>query len=251
MKKLFLITKRISGILLITLSIYLYWTEVHDRDWQYVNVSDEKLKKYYTDKEFILNLYQLTKDFHDIATKHKLRYWIEGGTLLGAVRNQGIIKFDDDVDVDIMHEDEIHFQSLIHEFEKLGYNVRHNNIYSICCNKKPPCLDIFIRHRTKDDTVLHTNLTMRTKFKNEFFLYTELFPLKKYKFGEMELYGPNNPKPHLDRAYPEWDKYAVIHQKHNNSFYLFGVHKVKFALTPEILKPAEPKGPLQNRVSFD
>lgn len=250
MKKLCLITKRISGILLITLSIHLYWTEVRDRDWKYVTVTDEKLKKYYTSKKSITNLYQLAKDFHDIATKHNLRYWMEGGTLLGAVRNQGIIKFDDDMDVDIMHEDEIHFQSLIPEFEKLGYVVRHSNIYTICYGKKPPCLDVFVCY-PKNDTTSYINLSISKKFPNSFFYLSELFPLQKYKFGDIKLYGPNNAKPYLDRMYPEWDKYAVIHQKHNNSFYLLGVHKVKFALTPEILKPAEPTGPLKNRVNLD
>jgi lipopolysaccharide cholinephosphotransferase len=248
MKRLNIIIKRLSGILLVFLSVNFYWNEVRERDWQYVTVTDDELKKYYTKKELILNLYQLTKDFHDIATKHKLRYWIEGGTLLGAVRNKGIIRFDDDVDVDIMHEDEIQFQKLIPEFEKLGYTIKHGYIYTMCTAGKAPCIDIFVCH-PKNGATSYSNLSITSAFPNSFFYLSELFPLKKYKFGDIELYGPNNATPYLDRLYPEWDKYAVIHQKHNDSFYLLGIHKVKFALTPEILKPAEPTGPLKNRVN--
>ena len=249
MRKLNLFFRRISGIFLIVVASFLYWTEVRERDWQYVTRTDDELKKYYTNEKLILNLYQLTKDFHEILTKHKLQYWIEGGTLLGAVRNEGIIKFDDDVDVQIMHEDEIKFQDLIPEFERLGYSVRNQAIYTICHGDKAPCLDIFISHRTKDDKVIYTNLSARKKFPDDVFLYSEIFPLKKYKFGEIELYGPNNAKPFLDRAYPEWDKYAVIHQKHTDALYTLGINKVKFSLTPGLRKPAEPTGPLKDRVN--
>ena len=249
MKKRSIFLKKISGIFLIILATNFYWTEVRERDWQYVTRTDDELKKYYTNKELILNLYQLAKDFHEISTKHKLQYWIEGGTLLGAVRNEGIIKFDDDVDVQIMHEDEIRFQDLIPEFEKLGYTIHHRAIYSICHATGHPCLDIFICHRIKDNIIIYTNLSIRNKFIRTFFYMDELFPLKKYKFGEIELYGPKNPIAHLDRNYPEWDKYAVIHQKHTDFFYVLGINKVKFLLTLGLRKPAEPTGPLKNRVN--
>lgn len=43
----------------------------------------------------------MMKDFHEILTANYIPYWIHHGTLLGAQRHQGIIPWDNDIDVAI------------------------------------------------------------------------------------------------------------------------------------------------------
>lgn len=45
------------------------------------------------------------RDFDAVCKRHKLCYWIDHGTLLGAVRHQGFIPWDDDLDVTMPRED--------------------------------------------------------------------------------------------------------------------------------------------------
>lgn len=50
--------------------------------------------------------------FKSIVDKHNLSYWIDYGTLLGAVRHGGFIPWDDDIDVSIMEDDIEEFQEI-------------------------------------------------------------------------------------------------------------------------------------------
>jgi phosphorylcholine metabolism protein LicD len=241
----------IFGIFIIIAALYYAYNEYWPHQCVSKEMSKEEFNSYKISENKALALYQLMSDVHEILEKHKITYWIHSGTLLGAVRHSGLIPFDDDLDISMLHEDEIKLQDALEELRVYGYQIRHSKIYAVC--KKLSCLDnacidIFITHNY-NDKILYTNLEIRKKFPNDYFFKDEIFPLKKYKFGELELYGPNNANNALDRQYPEWNKYIIIQQHHTYSSWISKkVKKTKFIISHELSQPAMPIGPLLKEI---
>ena len=78
-----------------------------------------------TDEHDIKILYQMLYDVDDLFNINNIKYWIDGGTLLGAVRHQGIIPWDDDVDISILQSEEKKFLKLKKKLKTYGYGVCH------------------------------------------------------------------------------------------------------------------------------
>ncbi|MCR5207159.1 MAG: LicD family protein [Eubacterium sp.] len=70
---------------------------------------------------------KLLDEIDRICKKHGLTYFVAGGTLLGAIRHNDFIPWDDDIDIDLKREDfkkliEVLPDELSDEFEFVNYN---------------------------------------------------------------------------------------------------------------------------------
>lgn len=81
-------------------------------------------RQYLTPIELHGELLSILQAFASFCDSHNLRYALVGGSMLGAVRHQGFIPWDDDIDVGMPRPDYEKLRSLDAEFyEKTGYRL--------------------------------------------------------------------------------------------------------------------------------
>ena len=189
------------------------------------------------------------KDVDEVLCKHNIPYIVESGTLLGCVRHGGMIPWDDDLDIQIQQKDETAFLALRHTFKSLQLDIKTTKFgYRITPYGKGnlafPFCDVFITSFDENSCSHNKNHS----FKKCYFKLEEYYPIKRYKFGEIEVNGPAHPDMFLSRCYGDnWRDtwYKVF----NHKFLYFHIPRPR-KMKPEDYKPAMPTGPLQNRCEF-
>ena len=160
---------------------------------------------------------------HKFLTEHRIEYFIDGGTLLGSLRENRIIPHDDDVDIGICHKASwMRFLKCYTEIEQTSiyyngtyYPIKvqindHGNMYKFFIPELwssvdgriwgTPTLDIF-KWRKSNGIVELEDMLHRRQFKNCYYHLSELYPLKMYRIGNTLCTGARNGLPYLLRYY--------------------------------------------------
>ena len=201
----------------------------------------------YAKPETVREIYKMLFIADQLFEEYDIIYWISGGTLLGAIRHKGMIPWDDDADVMIFDFDEEKI-SFFYDYLDVngyvlmktwfGYKIFPKNGKEIKGFKwKFPALDIFVM-RTNGNTIYFKYKRAQNKFGKCIFYESEFFPLKRYEFGSLNLYGPKDPISYLSRCYgDDWDTHAYLIYDHEHEKKL---ENIKKKLTNFEKQPAVP-----------
>lgn len=140
------------------------------------------------------HLYELMYIFDKIFRDMEITYFAIGGTLLGALRNKGLIPWDSDLDIAILKEDIIKLTTTEFKNTLRKYGIRIRRASTCYVGKrKNVSIDIFPFQKNKEDVYGFMFPRAHNFWPKRVFNKHDLFPLKKYDFGKIKIFGPKDP----------------------------------------------------------
>jgi lipopolysaccharide cholinephosphotransferase len=162
--------------------------------------------------------------FDEIANAHNITYWSDSGTTLGIVRHHGLIPWDDDIDLMVPTESIEKLKKAVSTTESTdGVGIDRgteyildyaDHIYRFRKKGRSEYIDLF---ECTDFGTYHdySDVYNRKRWSKARVYNNELFPLRKYTFGGLNIYGPKNPLPYLRRMYGKWETPKIVKGHHD------------------------------------
>jgi hypothetical protein len=181
---------------------------------------------------------QALKEMVSLLEAHKIIYWIDFGTCLGAYRHGGIIPWDYDIDIGIFQEDHENVKRILSTLNPEEYQVqdwssyaRPKTLLKLFVKKTKNFIDIYhykIDEKensisyifTYEDSPLPESWKKRDLQALKPFQYRQIFPLKKAMFDGLTTWAPNQVVDFLHNKYGEnlepsmvWDEGLMAYTK--------------------------------------
>lgn len=170
-------------------------------------------------------LYKILHTFQKINDE-RIETFLICGSLLGSIRNKGMIPWDRDIDLGYSQQSHKKLSSLSPILSRNGITLRPFHFgFRLYTNKDT--LNVFIdlyEMESSSNKVQYVSPKSRKKYPTEWFYEEELYPLRDYTFGGVTVKGPQNPEPYLNRVYGnDWKDTGKVSKK---SFDLEEKHKL-------------------------
>ena len=135
-----------------------------------LNNSQEIIKQIWNAEQEILDV------IHEVCTAHGLRYTLAYGTLIGAVRHQGFIPWDDDIDIIMPREDYERLAEIWNEAAPAGY------LYQ-SIRTDPDYINTFAKIRKDHTTFLQFEFERDVNYHKGVFV--DIFPADRVAGGKL------------------------------------------------------------------
>jgi len=160
-------------------------------------------------KEFLIKIKQIMKYFHEQCAQHDICYYLCCGTLLGAIKVHGILPWDTDADVSVPISDVSKIEKAFSSPDCPYKLIPFRYGYKLCTKTLLgyPFVDIMIvdllppKLNPTNEPVYSfcypikqgkPSFELRWFFNKKKHPVNIIFPLQKYTFEGMELWGPQN-----------------------------------------------------------
>lgn len=167
-------------------------------------LTSDQLRK--RDPRSVGQIYQTLGLVDYLFRKHQISYWIDGGTLIGAVRHGGFIPWDYDADIEVYEESSDKIWALERAFARFGLKLLRTYFGFQILKKRGFCdaVDIFLMKRDpKSGTIVLSDERSRKNWPENYWKTEELDELVRVPFGPLELTAPAHPMRYLKTQYGE------------------------------------------------
>ena len=146
----------------------------------------------------------ILEEIDRICKKNHIDYWLDGGTLLGAVRHKGFIPWDDDIDIAMKKEDAERFITIAPQELREG-------LFLQTPQNEPQVKEPIIKVRDLNSFYVEQSDNFAANYQKG--LYVDIFPMISY---------PSLPRPFVKRVAKGISKcYSILHKAHYYSLRSF------------------------------